>query len=64
MSVVGVGDEARYTVFIDGELRPFYAGQIVPAAAHQTNWVDRDTFRSYLTACLINTPSSEDFEGG
>ena len=58
MSVVGVGDEARYTVFIDGELRPFYAGQIVPAAAHQTNWVDRDTFRSYLTACLINTPSS------
>jgi len=58
MAVVGEGEDVRYTVFIDGEMRTFYFGQIEPAAARTTNWVDRDTFRSYLTACLINRPSS------
>ncbi len=58
LAVVGQGADVRYTVFIDGETRTFYAGQIVQSVARQTNWVDRDTFRSYLTACLINTPSS------
>lgn len=59
MAVVGEGDDVRYTVFIDGEMRTFYAGQIIESVAHKTNWVDRNTFRSYLTACLINTPSSK-----
>ena len=58
MAVVGDGDDARYTVFIDGEMRTFYAGQISESVARKTNWVGRDEFRSYLTACLINTPSS------
>ena len=58
MAVVGGGEDTRYTVFIDGEMRTFYEGQISESVARKTNWVDRDTFRSYLTACLINTPSS------
>lgn len=58
MAVVGEGDDVRYTVFIDGEMRTFYAGQITESVARRTNWVNRDTFRSYLTASLINTPSS------
>lgn len=58
MAVAGDGDDARYTVFIDGEMRTFYAGQIMVSVARKTNWEDRNTFRSYLTACLINTPSS------
>ena len=58
LSVVGEGDDARYSVFVDGEMRLFYSGQIVPADAHRNNWVGRDAFRSYLTACLINTPST------
>ena len=58
MSVSGDGEDIRYVVFIDGEMRTFYAGQIVLSEAHKTNWVDRDAFRSYLTACLINTPSA------
>ena len=58
MSVSGSGAMAQYQVFIDGSFRIFFEEQIRPLVVNSTNWVDRDTFRSYLTSCLINTPSA------
>lgn len=58
MAVSGEGDMAQYTVFMDGQIRTFYAEQVRPCQIAPTNWVDRDTFRSYLTSSLINTPSA------
>ena len=59
MSVSGVGEDAQYTVFLDGQFRTFFEEQIRPIVVNKANWVDRDTFRSYLTSCLINTPSAK-----
>ena len=59
MSVSGEGDLAQYSVFLDGQFRVFFEEQIRPLVVNKTNWVDRDTFRSYLTSCLINTPSAK-----
>jgi superfamily II DNA or RNA helicase len=49
---------AQYSVFMDGQFRVFFEEQIRPLVVNKTNWVDRETFRSYLTSCLINTPSA------
>lgn len=58
LSVSGEGKTAQYSVFIDGAFRVFFEEQIRPLEVKKTNWVDRETFRSYLTSCLITTPSA------
>lgn len=50
---------AQYSVFLEGQFRVFFEEQIRPIVVNETNWVDRETFRSYLTSCLINTPSAK-----
>lgn len=58
MSITDLGDTKKYDVFADGNFKTFYSGQIalyVETASY--NWVDINTFRSYLTAYQINNPS-------
>lgn len=58
MSITDLGDTKKYDVFIDGNFKTFYSGQIAPLVEKATyNWVDINTFRSYLTAYQINNPS-------
>lgn len=61
MSITDLGDTKKYDVFVDGNFKTFYSGQIalyVETASY--NWVDINTFRSYLTAYQINNPSGND----
>lgn len=61
MSIKDLGDIKKYEVFVDGRVRTYYSGQI--ALVEETdsyNWVDINTFRSYLTAYQINNPSGRD----
>lgn len=57
--ITPLGTIAKYDVFIDGCIQPFYSGQIAlidePA---EYNWVNVDEVSSYLTAYQINNPSS------
>ncbi|WP_308681029.1 helicase-related protein [Stomatobaculum longum] len=58
MSITNLGETKKYDVFVDGKFKTFYSGQIalyVETASY--NWVDINTFRSYLTAYQINNPS-------
>lgn len=58
MSITNLGEIKKYDVFLDGNFKTFYSGQIalyVETAFY--NWVDINTFRSYLTAYQINNPS-------
>ena len=58
MSITDLGETKKYDVFVDGNFKTFYSGQIalyVEKASY--NWVDINTFRSYLTAYQINNPS-------
>lgn len=58
-SVQSVGNTTKYEVFVDGGLRTFYTGQIAPVVEKvKYNWVDMNTFQSYLTAYEINNPSA------
>lgn len=58
-SVQNVGDTVKYEVFVDGGLRTFYKGQIAPVIEKANyNWVDINTFKSYLSAYEINNPSA------
>lgn len=58
-SVQKVGDTTKYEVFVDGGLRTFYVGQIAPVVEKISyNWVDINTFQSYLSAYEINNPSA------
>lgn len=58
-SVENIGNTAKYEVFVDGGLRTFYTGQIAPVTEKVSyNWVDINTFQSYLTAYEINNPSA------
>jgi ATP-dependent helicase HepA len=61
MSISSVGDTKKYDVFVNGSFKTYYSGQIAPVVetAHY-NWVDINTFRSYLTAYQINNPSGRD----
>lgn len=61
MSITDLGETKKYDVFVDGNFKTFYSGQIalyVETASY--NWVDINTFRSYLTAYQINNPSGND----
>lgn len=58
-SVSGVGNTKKYEVFVDGDIRTFYEGQIRKIdAGPKYHWVDISTFRSNLSAFEINNPSS------
>ncbi|MCD8110560.1 MAG: SNF2-related protein, partial [Clostridiales bacterium] len=58
MSITDLGETRKYDVFVDGNFKTFYSGQIALYVEEATyNWVDIKTFRSYLTAYQINNPS-------
>lgn len=58
-SVQNIGNTIKYEVFVDGGLRTFYTGQIAPVVEKVNyNWVDINTFQSYLSAYEINNPSA------
>lgn len=58
-SVDHVGNIKQYGVFVDGELKTFYEGQIAPVTEEKFKWETIETFKSCLTAFQINNPSSE-----
>lgn len=59
-SVTPMGGITRYEVFINGETRTFYTGQLQPLAnAPREAAVSPDAVRCFITAYLINKPSSE-----
>lgn len=61
MSITDLGETKKYDVFVDGNFKTFYSGQIVLYVETASyNWVDINTFRSYLTAYQINNPSGND----
>ena len=61
MSITDLGDTKKYDVFVDGNFKTFYSGQIaLYVETVSYNWVDINTFRSYLTAYQINNPSGND----
>ena len=58
-SITDVGGTKRYEVFVDGDIKTFYEGQIQkidPAPTY--SWVDLKTLQSDLTAYEINNPSA------
>lgn len=61
MSITDFGDTKKYDVFVNGNSKTFYSGQIALYVEKVSyNWVDINTFRSYLTAYQINNPSGND----
>jgi ATP-dependent helicase HepA len=53
-----LGNTIRYDVFVNGKYESYYSDQIKPVIEKSSyNWVDIDTFQSYLTAYQINNPS-------
>ena len=59
-SVQNVGDITKYEVFIEGEVKTFYEGQIVLAEEKvKYNWTGIDDFRNCLSAYEITNPSVE-----
>lgn len=61
MSISDIGDTKKYEVFVNGSFNTYYSGQITPVAETSSyNWLDINTFRSYLTAYQINNPYGRD----
>ena len=61
MSITNLGDTKKYEVFVNGNFNTYYSGQIAPVVETASyNWVDINTFRSYLTAYQINNPNGRD----
>ena len=59
VSVINLGEIQKYGVFVNGETKTFYTGQIALADERPSyNWVDISTLQSYLTAYQINNPSA------
>lgn len=58
-SVTDVDGIKRYEVFVDGEIKTFYDGQIQKIdTATAYSWIDLSTLQSNLTAYEINNPSA------
>ena len=58
-SISDLGETRKYEVFVDGEIKTFYEGQI--ALVEETaeyEWVSADMLRSCLSAYQINNPSA------
>lgn len=61
MSISDLGDTKKYEVFVNGNFNTYYSGQIAPVVETAFyNWLDINTFRSYLTAYQINNPYGRD----
>ena len=61
MSISNLDDTKKYEVFVNGNFKTYYAGQIAPVVENTSyNWLDISTFRSYLTAYQINNPYGRD----
>lgn len=61
LNVVDLGDIKKFEVFVNGDCKVFYSGQIrIKQDKPAYHWVDINTFRNYLTAYQINNPSSND----
>lgn len=58
-SVSDVEGTKKYEVFVDGEIKTFYSGQIKKIdSAPAYSWIDLSTLQSNLTAYEINNPSA------
>jgi len=57
-SVTEINGIKKYEVFVDGDLKTFYDGQIKLIETPSYHWLDLDTFQSYLSAYQINNPSA------
>ncbi len=58
-SISEVNGVKKYEVFVDGDIRTFYDGQICKIdSAPVYSWIDISTFQSNLTAYEINNPSA------
>ena len=58
-SISEVNGVKRYDVFVDGDIKTFYEGQIRKIDSAPTySWIDLNTFQSNLTAYEINNPSA------
>lgn len=58
-SVSEVDGVKKYEVFVDGDFRTFYDGQIARIDSTPTyQWIDINTFKTNLTAYEINNPSA------
>lgn len=58
-SISEVNGIKKYEVFINGDIKTFYEGQIVLIdSAPNYQWIDIDTFQSNITAYEINNPSA------
>ena len=58
-SVTDVDGIKRYEVFVDGEIKTFYDGQVQKIdSAPAYSWIDISTLQSNLTAYEINNPSA------
>ena len=58
-SVTDVNGIKKYEVFVDGEIKTFYDGQIQKIDSAPTySWIDLNTLQSNLTAYEINNPSA------
>jgi len=58
-SISEVNGTKKYDVFVDGDIKTFYEGQIqLVDSTPSYHWVDHNTFQSNLTAYEINNPSA------
>jgi ERCC4-related helicase len=58
-SISDVNGIKKYDVFVDGEIKTFFEGQIrLVDSAPKYSWIDISTFQSNLTAYEINHPSA------
>ena len=58
-SITDVNGIKKYEVFVDGEIKIFYDGQIQKINSAPTySWIDLNTLQSNLTAYEINNPSA------
>lgn len=58
-SVTEINGKKKYEVFVNGDIKTFYEGQIVKIDDKpKYKWVDINTFQSNLTAYEINNPSA------
>lgn len=58
-SISEVNGMKRYDVFVDGDIKTYYDGQIQKIdSAPSYSWIDVNTFQSNLTAYEINNPSA------
>ena len=58
-SISEVNGVKKYDVFVDGDIKTFFEGQICKIdSAPSYSWIDINTFQSNLTAYEINNPSA------